>query len=139
VPGQRQLGIGELEADRVRRAGRQFGEAGVMVAHQRDGPVDAGPHQVTQRLGVPLELLDVRTVGQRIGGHSGLLSSGPGVRTVGQEGDGMECSVTLHQVGFALPADRRRSWIAARHHSLAQILGRRRRPVAAVCASMRAL
>ena len=40
--------------------------------------VDAGAHQVPQRLGVSLQALEVRAVGQVGGGHHGLLSGEPG-------------------------------------------------------------
>lgn len=63
VAGQGELGVGKLEGGGLGCAPLQVGEPGVVLTHQGDWFGEAGSHQVTQRLGVGLELLDVRVVG----------------------------------------------------------------------------
>ncbi len=111
VAGQGELGIRQFELGRPRRPGRQLGQPRVVLPDQHAGLLEAAPDEVPKDLGVVLQLLDVRVLGQGIDGHGGLLSTGPGVRTVGQEGD---VAAMDHRTRWALPlpADRRRSWIA---------------------------
>ena len=58
----------------------------MVLTHQRHGAIDAFSDEVAEGLGMALQPLDVGVVGQAIGRHGGLLSVGPGVRTVELEG-----------------------------------------------------
>jgi len=79
-----------------------------MLTDQPNRTVEAAPDKVAEGLGVAFQLLDVGIFRKGISRHGGLLSMRPGVRRTGRKGDS-NSTHDQYQVGFALPADRRRS------------------------------
>jgi hypothetical protein len=75
----------------------------MVLSHQRQRTVRTGTDQIAKGLCIALQLLDVRVVGQAVSWNGSLLSSRPGVRTVGQEGDG---STFDHHTRWASPFPR---------------------------------